>query len=139
MKYLLDTNIISEIMNNPRNKSKVTGIYQKKLIRGDDIYINGITYYEIKRGLLYRKAKRKIKAFEIICSILELIFLEKKEVFDAAAEIYIELKRKGKFKKDNDADILIAATALVDDLTLVTDNEKDFMYINKLKWENWKK
>ncbi len=34
-------------------------------------------------------------------------------------------------------DLIIGVTAIVNNLTLVTDNLKDFKYLNKLKIENW--
>lgn len=34
-------------------------------------------------------------------------------------------------------DLIIGVTAIVNNLTLVTDNKKDFKYLNKLKIENW--
>ena len=139
MKYLIDTNIISEIINNPKDDFKVKETYEKKLLNGHELYISGIAYYEIKRGLLYLKNKTKTRKFEKICLTVGLKFLERIEKFDEATDIYVKLKRKGKFKVNSDADILIAATAIIDNLILVTDNEKDFIHINKLKLENWKK
>lgn len=37
----------------------------------------------------------------------------------------------------DDADLFIASCALVNDLVLVTNNEKHFKRVKGLKWENW--
>jgi tRNA(fMet)-specific endonuclease VapC len=54
-----------------------------------------------------------------------------------AAEIYADLKADGSLI--GDADILIAATAMVNDLVVVTNNESHFNRIKDLQVENWLK
>ena len=54
-----------------------------------------------------------------------------------AADIYDELRRAGKLVED--ADILIAATALKHGMVVVTDNTQNFKRIKGLKVENWMK
>ena len=54
-----------------------------------------------------------------------------------AADIYDELRRAGKLVED--ADILIAATALKHGMVVVTDNTQHFKRIKGLKVENWMK
>jgi len=56
-------------------------------------------------------------------------------VLDRAAEIYAELFRLGTLVED--ADLLIAAAALVNDLALVTHNQKHFQRIPNLALEDW--
>lgn len=52
-----------------------------------------------------------------------------------ASEIYAELRRRG--EPIGDADMLIAAPAMVNGLPLVTNNEAHFKRINGLIIENW--
>ena len=54
-----------------------------------------------------------------------------------AAEIYADLKADGSLI--GDADILIAAMAMVNDLVVVTNNESHFNRIKDLQVENWLK
>jgi predicted nucleic acid-binding protein len=54
-----------------------------------------------------------------------------------AAEIYADLSRRGELIAD--ADILIAASALVRGLGIVTNNEEHFKRIQNLHVENWLK
>lgn len=51
--------------------------------------------------------------------------------------IKTELKKSGKII--NDSDLFIAATAISNDMKLVTNNEKHFQRIKNLKIENWSK
>ena len=53
-----------------------------------------------------------------------------------AAEIYVDLKQKGRLISD--ADILIAATALTHDLILVTNNTAHFQRVPGLQVQSWK-
>ncbi len=54
-----------------------------------------------------------------------------------AAEIYADLSKRGELIAD--ADILIAASALVRGLGIVTNNEEHFKRIQNLHVENWLK
>ena len=59
------------------------------------------------------------------------------QVIDQAAEIWAELRKRGELILD--ADILIAATALVNGCGLVTNNERHFRRVTGLTVENWMK
>lgn len=96
--------------------------------------MSGVSYYEIKRGLLAVNATRKLRDFEQIRRKLQMLFLDTQEVFDQAVEIHVDLKRKG--RPIPDADILIAATALTRNLILVSD-DSHFQWVNNLTVENW--
>jgi tRNA(fMet)-specific endonuclease VapC len=52
-----------------------------------------------------------------------------------AAEIYVELHRRGQLI--GDADILIASTALVHRMGVVTNNVAHFSRVPGLRLENW--
>lgn len=131
MGYILDTNIISAILKHDKN-------VRKKLIAadrvGEEIFISTISYYEILRGLLATKAISKLKRFEIFRSKYGMLGTDSELVLNKAAEIYTNLKARGQLIQD--ADILIAAVALVHDLTVVT-NDKHFHRIYGLRLENW--
>lgn len=49
MTYVLDTNIITAIL---KGNERIKQIAQRVMLEGKEIFINGISYYEIKRGLL---------------------------------------------------------------------------------------
>ena len=57
------------------------------------------------------------------------------EILDTATTIYQQLKPQGQLIED--ADTLIAATALHEQAILVTGNSKHFARVPNLKLENW--
>jgi tRNA(fMet)-specific endonuclease VapC len=86
-----------------------------------------ITRYEILRGLKAR--------FEEQCQA-SVVFPLSDEIVVRAAEIYGDLHKRGALIED--ADILIAATALVHGLALVTENPSHFGRIQDLIVEGWR-
>ncbi|MBE0523799.1 MAG: VapC toxin family PIN domain ribonuclease [Methanosarcinales archaeon] len=118
-----------------KNNDKVKKRAQQVILTGDDIFIDGISYYEIKRGLLYRDANNQLSFFNELCKRYELVLLNSQSIFDRAASIYAELRRKGKYP--HDADILIASIADTGKFTLVSNNVTHFNDIQDLKIEDW--
>lgn len=131
MTYVLDTNIITSIM---KNDEKVKQIVQKLVLDGKEILINGISYYEIKRGLLAANASAQLRKFEFFYKKLGLLLLDTQDIFDIASKIYADLKHKGELIED--ADILIASIVLCKNFTLVS-HDTDFDRIENLKKEDW--
>ncbi|MCD6456637.1 MAG: type II toxin-antitoxin system VapC family toxin [Methanophagales archaeon] len=131
MRYIIDTNIITAIM---KSNEKVKRRAQETILLGDAIFINGIRYYEIKRGLLAKDARKQLQFFDQLCKEYGLVLLDNQSIFDRAAGIYAELQRKGELI--GDADILIAAITYTRNFTLVSD-DGDFDKIQGLRVENW--
>ena len=94
-----------------------------------------ITRYEILRGLQAKDAFRQIERFEERCRE-SIVFPLSDEIVVRAAEIYGALHKRGTLIED--ADILIAATALVHGLSLVTENASHFDRIPDLVVESWR-
>lgn len=57
MTYVLDTNILTPILKEDERNERIKQKVQKLTLEGKVILINGISYYEIKRGLLAVNAK----------------------------------------------------------------------------------
>ncbi|MDO8137235.1 MAG: type II toxin-antitoxin system VapC family toxin [Candidatus Brocadiales bacterium] len=131
MTYVLDTNIITAIL---KGNEKVKQRVEEVIKHGEEVFINCISYYEIKRGLLAAKAESQLERFRSFCEELGLLLLDRQQVFDEAAAIYSTLKIRGQII--GDADILIAALAKTGDLVLVTD-DGDFQRVENLTVENW--
>ncbi|AFY43706.1 type II toxin-antitoxin system VapC family toxin [Nostoc sp. PCC 7107] len=131
MGYLLDTNIVSaSLKQNIQIGLKITEIRRQ----GEFLAISGITYYEIQRGLLSSNAIKKLALFQQFCQDYPILFLDDILIFQKAAEIHADLKGKGKIIQD--ADILIAATAIIHNLILVS-HDSDLTRVNNLHLENW--
>ena len=130
---VLDTDILSAIM---RQRPAVIPTARAYLREHDRFHFSIITQYEILRGLKAKGATRQIATFEDFCSQNTILPLSE-EVIPKAAEIYADLRKRGELI--GDADILIAATAIVNKLGIVTNNEKHFQKIAGLHVENWLK
>lgn len=131
MTYVLDTNIITAIL---KGNERIKQIAQRLILEGKEIFINGISYYEIKRGLLAVNATTQLRKFELLCKEFGLVLLDTRDIFDIASEIYADLKQRGELIED--ADILIASIVRYRNFILVSD-DTDFDRIKGLKIENW--
>jgi len=133
MKYFLDTNICIYIIK----KQPASVIQRLTKTAIDDVAISSITYSELEYGVSksQHQAKNKIALMEFLAPLTIIPF------DDLAAERYGELRadleRIGKII--GNMDLLIAAHALSINLTLVTNNEKEFKRVPDLKIENWAK
>ncbi len=130
MSYLLDTNIVSFAIR--RNSQVLQNI--KKVETEENIFISCITYFEIKRGFLAVDAPKQKARFEEFCQIYPIILLDDLEILEKASEIYANLRLRG--LPIQTEDILIAATAIVKGLIMVS-NDTDLVRIEGLNLENW--
>ena len=131
MKYLLDSNVIIDML---RGNENILDKYNAEATKDTEFFICPIIFYEVVRGFKVLDGERKVKNFLASCKNWESLQLTE-EVLMKAAEIYVKL-RKGQTVEDND--IFIAAVAIVNDCTLITANEKHFSRIDELKFENWR-
>ena len=138
MRYTLDADTISEIL---RDNIITKRIYKDSLLVGDDIYINAISYYQVRRGFLYEDHKKRSMEFDEMCRECELIAMDDISIFDKAAEIHAELKRRAGKENIGDCDILIASIAYIRNLIVVTRNVRHFGFIKDftpdLGIDNW--
>ena len=132
-KVILDTDILSAIM---RRQSAVIPTARAYLREYHQFHFSIITQYEILRGLKAKDATRQTATFENFCS-RNIILPLSEETISKAAEIYADLYKRGELI--GDADILIAASAMVHGLGIVTNNERHFQRISDLQVENWLK
>ena len=132
-KRILDTDILSFLIRGEaialKHAKEYLRVYPK-------LTFSIITYYEIKRGLLYRDAKRQLPMFERLAAKSEVIPLNVK-IADIAASLYAQLRAKGRIVAD--ADLLLAATAIALNAVFVTNNESHYEHIPGLMIENWMK
>lgn len=129
--YLLDTDIVIEVLRkNPNVLARLTAAESVQ----QAIAIHALTYYETLRGLLRIQASRQLREFEALCE--EIVILHtSRPALDAAARLYANLAAQGQLI--GDADILISATALVNNLVIVTHNLNHFGRIPSLTIEDW--
>lgn len=130
-KSLLDTNILTAFL---KGNQKVVSNISAYLDEFPVLTISVITYYEIIRGLKAINSINKLKTFQSLVEKSEIENINK-AIMDRAADIYVNLRRQGTLIED--ADILLAATAIEKELVLVTDNIFHFKRIKELRIENW--
>lgn len=94
-----------------------------------------ITRYEILRGLKAKSATRQIREFDELCQNSIVLPLSD-EIVVRAADVFAGLRKQGAII--DDGDILIAATAQVHDLVLITNNLAHFRRIPDLRSETWR-
>ncbi|MEB3340437.1 type II toxin-antitoxin system VapC family toxin [Okeania sp.] len=128
--YLLDTNIISELIKNPR-----AIIFSKiKEVGEDKVCTSIIVACELKFGARKKKSQKLIEKLETILSKIKILPLTD-PVEEYYAEIRTYLESQGIPIGGND--LLIAAHALTLNLTVITANLSEFSRIPNLKVENW--
>ena len=131
MTYALDTNIISFLL---KESPAVVSNVRDALSSQNKLVIPPIVYYEVRRGLLSKDTPVLTPSFNRFCQKVPIVQI-KQDTLEVAAKIYATLKKAGQLI--DDADILIAASCLVHDYTLVTDNTRHFNRVEGLKIVNW--
>jgi len=119
MAFLCDTNIISEVMRRQPQPRVSQWISQQ-----EKIYLSVITVEEIYYGLAYKEAKRQLEWFEKFIRWRAEILPVTLAIVRRCGLWRGEFRRQGLARTQ--ADLLIAATAEVHALTLVTRNTSDF-------------
>jgi tRNA(fMet)-specific endonuclease VapC len=130
MRFLLDTNIVSDLVRHPRGKiaDRISEMGE------DDVCTSIVVAAELRYGAAKRNSSRLTSQLEAVLGALEVLALE--EPADAMyGLIRANLERAGQPIGAND--LLIAAHALALDLTVVTNNEREFSRIEDLRVENW--
>ncbi len=128
--YLLDTNMITGIL---RRDAKVASRLREALSADARIIMSPVVYYEIRRGLLRRDAKKQLGFFEQLAETFPWNDLLRPD-WETASEWWASETSHGRTPQD--ADLLIAAQARRLSAVLVTDNERHFAHLN-LTIENW--
>jgi len=130
MRYLLDTNICVFFLRGRLNLDEII----KEKGRGN-CFISEITVVELRYGAENSdnplKSHKSVDAFVSGLSIIPIFGSIKRY-----AKEKVRLRRIGKPMHD-EFDLLIGVTAIENELSLVTDNIKDFERLNGIKIENW--
>lgn len=128
---IVDTDTISYFF---RGNAEVVAKLDEYLAEHGFVYISVVTYYEILNGLYFKDAKNQLAQFEKFANLNKILPLTT-EIAKMAARLYAGLRSKGQTVGHND--VLIAGTAIVNDLTLITNNTRHFSRIVGLNLDNW--
>ncbi|MBX4869954.1 type II toxin-antitoxin system VapC family toxin [Rhizobium bangladeshense] len=127
MSYLLDTNVISELRKIGDGKADREVVAWINTANASDFYLSAITILELERGVLAVQRRdaaqgsrlRKWLDDHVRPQFAGRILPIDEAIATRCAHLHIPDRR-------NEADALIAATALVHNLTVVTRNVRDF-------------
>jgi tRNA(fMet)-specific endonuclease VapC len=128
--YLLDTNIISDVIHNP------FGLAAQRIekIGAKEIYTSIVVASELRYGCAKKGSAKLLAKVDALLEMVPVLPL------DIPADIRYgsiraELESRGQTIGSND--LLIAAQACALGLTLVTDNVREFSRVRGLSLENW--
>jgi len=130
MRFLLDTNIVSDLIRNPQGRvAKRIGS-----VGEENICTSIIAAAELRYGAAKKASPKLTTQVEVVLEAIETLAV------DAPADkiygsIRVQLESAGTPIGGND--LIIASQAMALDLTLVTDNEREFSRIDGLRIENW--
>jgi tRNA(fMet)-specific endonuclease VapC len=130
MRYLLDTNTVSDLICNPQGR---VATHIKKVGEAR-VCTSIIVAAELRYGATKKGSARLTNQLEAVFGVLEVV------PFEAPADatyglIRTRLEQAGRPIGGND--LLLAAQAITLGYALVTDNEKEFARIDGLSRENW--
>ena len=130
MRYLLDTNTLSDLVRHPRG-----GVAERIREVGEpQICTSIIVAAELRYGAEKRGSERLTTQLEAVLGALDVLPLEAPADI-AYGRVRAQLERVGRPIGGND--LLIAAQAIALGHTVVTDNEAEFTRIDGLRCENW--
>jgi tRNA(fMet)-specific endonuclease VapC len=129
-RYLLDTNILSDLIRNPQGAVKAC----IARVGETTVCTNTVVSSELRFGALKKGSKKLTERVELVLFELDILALDD-SVSRHYAMIRHHLQKNGQPIGYND--LFIAAHALALNLTLVTDNVREFSRVPELAMENW--
>lgn len=139
MRYLLDTNIISNVTKPSPSPTLLTWMAEQD---DDDLFIASLTVAEIRRGILEKPAGRRRNELEdwfVGPEGPQALFAGRILLFDEAAALIwarFMADRESTGRPTSAFDTIIAAVAEANNCVVVTGNGKDFAgveFINPLR------
>lgn len=128
MNYLIDTDVVIDFL-----KSQAYSLSFFDTLAEQHLYISVITLIEIEYGLMKtHEPEKRRKEFE---SFLKHYFIKTVAIEPSIGTEFIKIKVNLEKKKLPlaDFDLFIAATAIANDFTLVTRNDKHFSRIDDIR------
>jgi predicted nucleic acid-binding protein len=129
MRYLLDTNIISNFTKPVPSESLIAWMAEQV---DDDLFIASFTVAEVHRGVLEKQAGKRrdqLESWFAGPTGLQALFAGRVLSFDEKAALAwgrLMANGKAKGRPRSGLDTIIAAVAEANGCVVVTDNEKDF-------------
>jgi tRNA(fMet)-specific endonuclease VapC len=130
MPYLLDTNILSDLIRNPRGRV----VEQIARVGEKQVCTSIIVAAELRYGVAKKGSPQLTARVDAVLGVIEVLPFE-----PPAEAVYGSIRARLEQERQiiGGNDLFIAAHALALGHTLVTDNEREFARIPELKRENW--
>ncbi len=136
-RCLLDTSAVSDVIRPADKRLPSVAKHLKQYLRSHGRFTySEVSCYEVLRGLRKKRAAKQIRQFVEFCGHSELIPVSY-DVLDRAATLWAEGQLQG--ITVDDGDLMIAATALLQRISLVTSNRSHFEWIPRLTLIDWRK
>jgi len=119
--YLVDTNIVSEA-----RRGTTEAVSWLRSVNPLSVHLSALTLGEIMRGIALKQKSDPRSAALLAEWLRKLRHDHLDRILPVTDEISVEWGRIAAIRPRGDKDALIAATAIVHDLILVTRNVKDF-------------
>ena len=119
--YLVDTNVVSEARRGSRQ-----AVAWLRSVHPESVYLSALTLGEIMRGVALRRKSDPQTATRLTEWLEQLRQDHSDRILPVTDRIALEWGRIAALRPRGDIDGLIAATAIVHDLILVTRNVRDF-------------
>ena len=130
-QYLLDTNICIYLLKGQFNINE-----KIKKVGKENCFLSEMTVAEMKFGVENSSKKKqnreKLKEFQSLLDVIPIF-----PSLDIYAKEKSRLRKKGQIV--DDFDLLIGATSIFNNLTLVTRNVKHFNRLEGINLEDWTK
>ena len=130
MRYLLDTNIISDVMRSSKGKTAA----RIAEVGENNVFTSIIVACELRFGVAKKRSLELSRRLQSVLSAIDVVNFEPPADI-AYAQQRAKLELAGTPIGAND--LLIAAHALALGAILVTDSEREFSRVHGLKLENW--
>ena len=130
---ILDTDILSEVLK--RKDQQVLAMAGQYLAQHQRLAFSAMTVYEIVRGMQANQATRQLAEFLRTVGTSD-VFPISMAVLMRAADLWAEGRNTG--HPHDDADLIIAATALEERRVLVTGNTSHYSWIPGLRLADWR-
>jgi len=125
--YLVDTNVISEVRKRLRANKGVLAFFRQAVKRDGGLYLSVVTVGELRRGVEVVRHRGDEQQATLLDAWLDTVLNDfAQNILSVDEEVGQVWGRLRVPHPEHALDKLIAATALIHDLTVVTRNVEDF-------------
>ncbi|MBI3898137.1 MAG: type II toxin-antitoxin system VapC family toxin [Gammaproteobacteria bacterium] len=125
--YLVDTNVISEVRKGTRANAGVRDFFKRTAADQSPVFLSVVTVGELRRGVELIRHRGDVPQANRLEKWLQQILLNYEDyILDIDSDVAQLWGRLRVPNYENALDKLIAASALIHNLTVVTRNSDDF-------------